>query len=55
MSNDGRKQTTVSPIPAGGGTLPDAAEVRFAQFLHRESKTLAQGTAFSPSIVTNEI
>jgi len=34
---------------------PDAAEMRFAGFLHRDSKGLAPGTSFSPAIVPTSI
>lgn len=42
---------------AGGGRppQPESDEVRFAQFLHRNSKGLAAGTAFSPAIIPTSI
>lgn len=57
MSKDASKEAGALG-PRGAATTsvsPDAAEVRFAKFLHRDSKERTPGTAFSPAIVPTSI
>ncbi len=57
MSKDASKDA--GALGPGGSTTaslaPEAHEVRFAKFLHRDSKGRAPGTAFSPAIVPTSI
>lgn len=57
MSKDANKDTgALGPRgPATTTFAPSDAEVRFAKFLHRDSKGLVPGTAFSPAIVPTSI
>ena len=54
MSKDASKDAGALG-PPGAQTALDAAQVRFAKFLHRDSKGLAPGTAFSPAIIPTAI